>query len=155
MFDPGLGASASYAYDKSICSSLRDGGYDAYELKWYWMAQRNGDAARRIPAMIPILCPDQQSVLAEALGPNPKMTHFSGKKSFVGIGLNCEGCGTKIQPGTYRTGKVENCYWARLDDQGNIIDNNLVPLSQSVVVTIEPTDAAFESDHCGEWTRVD
>ncbi|WP_204815144.1 hypothetical protein [Mycobacterium riyadhense] len=155
-FVPGLGSGASYDYDTTICTDLRSGYLDAYELKYFWFADRRaGDASRRIPAMVPILCPEQQSVVDEALGPDPKMMHFSGKKNFVGTGLNCPGCGTKIQPGTYKTGRVENCYWARLDGQGNIIDNNMVSLSESVVVTIAQSDAAFESDNCGTWTRVD
>ena len=156
QFAPGLDSLSGYSYDKQICTWLRNGDKDAYELKWYWLASKQGgDSARRIPAMVPILCPDQQPVLDEALGPNPKMLSFSGKKNFVGSGLNCAGCGTKIQPGTYKTGQVEDCYWARLDDQGNILENNMVPLSQSVVVTIAETDSAFESNKCGVWTRVD
>lgn len=156
-FIPGItgNAWASYPSDTSLCKKLRSGDDDAYELKWFWMTEPKGDAARRVPAMIPILCPDQQGKLDEALGPNPKMTKFSGSNNFVGNGQNCESCGVKIQPGTYSTGQVKNCYWARLDSQGNIIANNMVSLSQSVVVTIEATDAAFESNNCGEWTRVD
>lgn len=156
QFLPGLGPSSGYTYDKQICKWLRDGSKDAYELKWYWLAEatQGGDSARRIPVGIPMLCPDQQSVLDEALGPDPKMLHFrTGGKDFVGIGY--PGGHPKIQPGTYKTGQVEDCYWARLDDQGNIIDNNFVSISESVVVTIAPTDSAFESNHCSMWTRVD
>lgn len=65
-----------------------------------------------------------------------------------------------VTPGTYRSEKTDsgNCYWARLKDPagglGAIIanyDNNLGPS----VVTITPTDKAFETAGCATWTRVD
>jgi hypothetical protein len=60
-FSPGI--NTDYATDKNICDRLRTKYDDAYQLKYYWMAEKKDDAARRIPAMIPILCPDQQTVL--------------------------------------------------------------------------------------------
>lgn len=61
--------------------------------------------------------------------------------------------GSRIQPGTYVTTKVENCYWERLDATGNIIDNNFVSNGLRVEVSILPTDYSFHSQGCGTWRR--
>ncbi len=61
--------------------------------------------------------------------------------------------GKDIQPGTYRTrvGST-NCYYARLKDfdTNAIISNNNT--DDPAVVTILPTDKAFQSQDCGTWT---
>jgi TolA-binding protein len=64
--------------------------------------------------------------------------------------------GTDIQPGTYRSSGGD-CYWARLRNFGgglnSIIANGLSD-GGPVVVTIDPSDAGFESTRCGTWTAV-
>jgi hypothetical protein len=67
--------------------------------------------------------------------------------------------GTDIEPGQYRnsgTGSLGMCYWARLSgtsgDFGEIIANGLT--EGQTVVTIRESDVAFETQSCGEWTRV-
>lgn len=65
--------------------------------------------------------------------------------------------GTDVQPGTYRSDAGSyGCYYARLSDTsgapGSIITNNL---SQGpLVVTIDDSDAAFETRGCRTWTAV-
>lgn len=64
--------------------------------------------------------------------------------------------GSALPAGTYRTrADVAGCYWARLSgfsgQLSDVIENNLSDYHQ--VVTIEPTDAGFESDGCGTWTN--
>ena len=65
--------------------------------------------------------------------------------------------GTDIEPGTYRNSGSSGCYYARLagftGDFENIIANGNT--DASTVVTIAPTDAGFESQRCGTWTRVE
>lgn len=146
--------SGTFSTDKSICTSIREGRVDAYQL-----AGREGVAAqdengRRVTAMIPILCPDQQAVLDEARSGNPTMRTFLGGNYIVGIGYNPSGP-RLVAPGTYRTGPVSDCYWERADSQGNILDNNFVTISQSITVTITPQDGAFSSRGCGSWTLVE
>ncbi len=152
-FKPGI-AYGTYVTDKGICDQIRKGDVDAFDLAGREEVAEKTNNGRRIEIMIPILCPDQQSVLDEARGPNPTMRTFLSGKHFVGIGYNELGH-PLLQPGTWKTGVVEDCYWERLDGQGNIIENNLVSLSESVVVTIDPSDAAFTARNCGRWTRVE
>ena len=70
--------------------------------------------------------------------------------------------GKDIQPGTYRTevkaGLFGICYWERLAGLSggfeDIIANDAVG-EGSVIVTIAATDAAFKSQGCGQWKRVE
>lgn len=144
-----------YAMDKAYCKNMASGDIDAFNLVTGYHINEKPDLARRFATMISILCPDQQRVLDEALSPGPKkMRHMASGKYIVGYGGDSLGH-WKIEPGTWKTGRVSNCYWERLNSQGDIIDNNMVSISESVVVTIAPTDAAFNSERCGEWTRVE
>src|SRR5690606_31661517 len=56
-------------------------------------------------------------------------------------------------PGTYVVYDVEDCYWERLDDRGEIIDNNFIMAAPRVQATIRASDYAFNSE-CGRWVRV-
>lgn len=61
--------------------------------------------------------------------------------------------GTDIQPGTYRNGGTQACYWARLSGLSGTTDDILAndnPRGQSYV-EILPSDKAFESKNCGTW----
>ena len=61
--------------------------------------------------------------------------------------------GKDIQPGTYRTRVGSTgCYYARLSafDTNAIISNNNT--DAPAVITILPTDTAFQSQSCGTWT---
>lgn len=64
--------------------------------------------------------------------------------------------GSDIQAGTYKADPGGSCYWARLRDLtggANSILANGLP-SGPTLVTILPSDTAFESDGCGTWTKV-
>ncbi len=153
-FTPGTAVWEDYGSDKRLCDDIRNGETDAFDLATRQKVATQAENGRRIAIMIPILCPDQQAVLDEALGPSPKMRTFLSGKYFVGYGLDSNGA-PLIQPGTYKTGTVSDCYWERLDSQGNIIDNNFVSMSKSVMVTIAASDAAFNARGCGRWKRAD
>lgn len=71
------------------------------------------------------------------------------------------GVGGELQPGTYRTdgpspAAFDNCYWERSKDLSglpkSVIASGLV--SGPATVTIKPTDRAFKSSGCLDWTRV-
>ncbi|NPC43124.1 hypothetical protein [Nocardioides sp. zg-1230] len=62
--------------------------------------------------------------------------------------------GTGVQPGTYFTENVENCYWERLDSAGNIIDNNFISSGLRVEATISASDFSFHAEGCGMWRQV-
>lgn len=64
--------------------------------------------------------------------------------------------GVDIEPGQYRGNGGGTCYWARLSgtsgDFDEVIANDLP--SGPTVVTINPSDEAFETSGCGEWRRM-
>jgi hypothetical protein len=151
-FRPGL-QYGTYDTDRGICDSLRAGTVDAFQLARREQVAANTENGRRIAIMIPLICSDQQAALNEALGPRPTMRTFIGGKAFVAWEYDPNK--SIVQPGTWKTGTVSDCYWERLDDQGNIIENNMVSLAESIVVTIAETDAAFNSQACGRWTRAE
>jgi hypothetical protein len=63
--------------------------------------------------------------------------------------------GTDIAPGTYRTkAATDSCYWARLSGLSGELDDIIANDIGNGwrIVTIAPTDVAFETDGCGTWT---
>lgn len=63
--------------------------------------------------------------------------------------------GTDIEPGTYRSSGSSGCYYERLSGFTggfeNLIANGLS--DTPTIVTIAPTDAGFQSQRCGTWTK--
>lgn len=88
----------------------------------------------------------------------PAPQHDAPEESVISDGTYI--VGQDIQPGTYRTAGpaselVDNCYWARLKgtsgELGEIIANQ--NLAGPGVVTIAPSDGAFETMGCKPWVR--
>ena len=63
--------------------------------------------------------------------------------------------GTEIPPGTYRSsGDTEDCYWARLTRNGDIIDNDFVSTAVDGIVVTVRSGEVFESERgCEYWVR--
>jgi hypothetical protein len=65
--------------------------------------------------------------------------------------------GTDMVPGTYRNSGGNNCYYERLRDftgsMNSIIANGNT--NNPTIVTITPTDAGFQSQSCGTWTKLE
>jgi hypothetical protein len=65
--------------------------------------------------------------------------------------------GTDIDAGTYRNSGGENCYYERLrgfnGGMNAIITNGTS--SNPSIVAIAPTDAGFQSNGCGTWTKLE
>jgi hypothetical protein len=65
--------------------------------------------------------------------------------------------GTDIEPGTYRNSGGNNCYYERLrgfnGGMNAIIANG--GSNNPSIVTIAPTDAGFQSQSCGTWTKLE
>jgi hypothetical protein len=65
--------------------------------------------------------------------------------------------GSDIEPGTYRNSGGSSCYHVRLAGFGGgmegLIANEFTDAPS--IVTIEPTDAGFQSKKCGTWTRLE
>lgn len=63
--------------------------------------------------------------------------------------------GLEVKPGTYRTGRVSDCYWERTTKGGDTLANDFVKNAPGgVTVTIRSSDGGFSSDGCGPWRRV-
>lgn len=66
--------------------------------------------------------------------------------------------GDEMQPGTYvaeSESGFEGCYWERLDNAGNVIDNNFIHQGFRAEVTIQESDYSFSSERCGGWELQD
>jgi hypothetical protein len=65
--------------------------------------------------------------------------------------------GTDMEPGTYRSSGGSACYYERLRNftagLNSIIANGNT--SAPTIVTIKPTDAGFQSQGCGTWTKLE
>lgn len=75
----------------------------------------------------------------------------AGPSATVKDGINL--VGVDVQPGTYRSENGE-CYWARLSGTGGSLDDIIANSNGATVVTIDPSDRAFESRRCAPWTQV-
>ncbi len=78
-------------------------------------------------------------------------------KSKTSFGEGAYIVGTDIEPGTYRNSGSSGCYYERLSNftggfDGIIANGNA---DEPAVVTIEPTDAGFQSNDCGTWTMLE
>lgn len=65
--------------------------------------------------------------------------------------------GSDIQAGTYRNSGTTSCYWARLSGFSGTTDSilaNANPDGQAIV-TISDSDAAFQSQRCGTWQKIE
>ena len=62
--------------------------------------------------------------------------------------------GPEVQPGTYVAPGGDLCYWARLSGFGGNFDEIIANGSGSGqrVVTIDPSDAGFDTGGCGTWS---
>ena len=60
--------------------------------------------------------------------------------------------GTDIQPGTYSSDGGANCYWARLNANGeDIIDNNIS--AGPAVITVQASDGLIKTSRCAPFTK--
>ena len=155
-FRAGSSYSSTFSVDQRLCDDLRSGEQTAYELATLERVAIEGDNnGERIKAMVPILCPDQQYAVDEALSGTPLQTKIFSSKYLVAA-IREPGGPMTVQPGTWTTtGPVSNCYWERGDANGNIIDNNFVSYAPSITVQIAETDGTFVAQRCGDWTRAD
>jgi hypothetical protein len=91
----------------------------------------------------------QQGQKQQAVAPVKLYPHFGDGTYQVG---------TDIQPGTYRTREGSpNCYYERLKNftggMNSILANGNT--NAPTIVTNQPTDAGFQSQSCGTWTKLE
>jgi len=75
----------------------------------------------------------------------------AGPKATIKDGISL--VGVDVQPGTYRSDNP-NCYFARLSGTSGEFDDIITNGNGATVVTIDPSDKAFESRRCAPWTQV-
>lgn len=83
-----------------------------------------------------------------AAKPKPKLNVIPGDGTFL--------VPAEAKPGTYRSVGGETCYWARLRNLTGGVDSILANGNPSgpAIVTILPRDKGFQTQGCGEWTKV-
>jgi hypothetical protein len=85
----------------------------------------------------------------------PKPSARPGPKRVFGDGVWL--VGRDIAAGTYTTSTAHGCYWERDRDLtgglNSILANDL-PSGSHTVVTILPSDKAFDSERCGTWHKI-
>ncbi len=129
------------------------------ETAGYYVTDGPGSADQRaeVAGMLK-LCPDFPSAdkLREASADSirEEQERAAGTR-FWGSGVYV--VGKDVQPGNYATtGAVENCYWARLNSAGDILDNNFISSAARAELVLSPGDHSLEIEGgCGEWSRAD
>lgn len=64
--------------------------------------------------------------------------------------------GTEIEPGVYRSGSADTCFWERMasldvNDLASLLANGMGP---NQTVTILASDRMFEHRGCGGWVKI-
>lgn len=147
------------AFVADMCASLPESGLEI-SSRPQWLAEGGhlkGDGKAVLELGIPKLCPKWTATLRQAVSGKYDRWFSSGtfvvsSKPVVGEDGEPE---QTIPPGTYRAkGEMENCYWERTSESGEIIDNNFATSARSITVTIRSSDGQFTSRECGVWKPV-
>ena len=85
--------------------------------------------------------------------PEPEPARFSLAPSGTTFG---NGTHSDIAEGTYRARAADGCYWARLSGFGGGLDEIIANefTNASTIVTVDSSDAGFESAGCATWEAV-
>lgn len=101
-----------------------------------------------------ILCPNHPEIEGLQTGDEQAFADREARERGELIGDGKYLIGTEIVPGVWETtGRVEDCYWEISDDQGNIIDNNFVSVSEGLTVEISDWASGFTTEGCGAWRK--
>lgn len=126
-----------------MCATLHD--------SYYSMSSYSPSQVDELTGML-ILCPDHPKAksIAAKFGKSKKIAEelANGERFYAGTYR----VGKQIKAGTYVVkGDLSGCYWERLDEAGNIIDNNFMSGGTRAEVTVAPTDYSFVNRECGQW----
>ncbi|MFC9700039.1 hypothetical protein ACFTWD_04990 [Streptomyces sp. NPDC056943] len=111
-----------------------------------------GDEKHILLLGIPKLCPKWSSAVKAAAA--AKYERWFGDGTYLVSSKKADGEQT-IPPGTYRAeGAMENCYWERTSEAGEIIANNFATSARKITVTIRSSDGQFTSQECATWKPV-
>ncbi len=140
---PGRASSIEYAYQHCVEHDT------TFFLREWPLSESQAKEARQALALCPNH-PNGDAIRARIAGlERDKQLRSEGRIFSSGIYR----VGPKIQPGTYYTTNVENCYWERLNSAGAVIDNYF-GTALRVQVSISSSDFSFRSDNCGTWRPV-
>ncbi|MFE7547055.1 hypothetical protein [Streptomyces gardneri] len=136
----------------AVCKDLVSGPEERGQSPAQWLAEgmrMEGDDKHILLLGIPKLCPKWTSaVKAAAAG---KYERWFGDGTYVVSSKDADG----IPPGTYRAeGAMENCYWERTTEGGEIIANNFATSARKITVTIRSSDGQFTAQECATWKPV-
>jgi hypothetical protein len=87
--------------------------------------------------------------------PAPPSVPTPAPPGLVQFGNGIKLVGRDVGAATYYASTAESCYWERLSGLGGTTDDIIVNdiTSGQLIVTIAPTDVAFDSStRCGPWT---
>lgn len=155
----GLYGSAS-EFVTNVCESLPVSAVDGASRP-QWLAESgdlDGDGKAVLQAGIPKLCANWVPTLKAAVSGRYDRWFTDGTyvvSSKAPTAAEVEQDVETMPPGTYRAkGHMEDCYWERTSESGDIIDNNMATSAQSITVTIAASDGQFTSEGCAVWKPV-
>lgn len=139
----------------AVCADLASGPDELGQSPAQWLVEgmhMEGDDKHILLLGIPKLCPKWTSaVKAAAAG---KYERWFGDGTYVVTSKKVDGEQT-IPPGTYQAvGKMDDCYWERTAESGDIIDNSFATSARKITVTIRSSDGQFTSERCATWKPV-
>jgi hypothetical protein len=158
---PDLYSSAS-EFVTDICESLPVSGVEG-SSRPQWLARTEGfegSGKEMLQVGVPKLCPKWSKALEQAVSGDYDRwfgngTYVVSSKPPTPEQLAEDEDVQTIPPGTYRAkGAVEDCYWERTSEAGEILDNNFATSAQSIMVTIQASDGQFTSEGCEVWKPV-
>ncbi|RSS38906.1 hypothetical protein [Streptomyces sp. WAC08241] len=116
------------------------------------MGYLEGDKKHVLQAGVPKLCPKWTSAVKQAVSGDYDRWYGNGTYVVSSKAIAGE---REIPPGTYQTtGKLDDCYWERTSESGEIIDNNFATSARKITVTIRSSDGQFTTERCGTWKPV-
>lgn len=144
----------------NICESLPVSGVEGASRP-QWLAESgslDGDGAAVLQFGVPKMCANWVPTLKTAESGKYDRWFTDGTyvvSSKAPTAAEVEEDVQTMPPGTYRAkGHMEDCYWERTSEGGDIIDNSFATSAQSITVTIRASDGQFTSEGCAVWKPV-
>ncbi|MEU5490224.1 hypothetical protein AB0G98_21105 [Streptomyces sp. NPDC020196] len=154
--------SSASEFVTDICESLPESAVEGASRP-QWLAESgnlDGAGADILKAGVPKLCPKWSKTVREAVSGDYERwfgngTYVVSSKPPTDEHLAEDEDTVTIPPGTYRAkGAMEDCYWERTSESGEIIDNNFATSARVITVTIAGSDGQFTSEGCEVWKPV-
>ncbi len=140
------------AYVADICATLTDQEESgAGAVQWLTLNETDAEHGAVLKAGVPLLCPEWSKTVTEVLGAGVRFYSDGTYRVTAKPGSAAEA----IAPGVYRvSGALEDCYWERTSEGGEILDNGFATSARDITVTIAPSDGQFTARGCGVWKPV-